>query len=307
MSPRQHQDLGASVRARLLNLAKAQREPFDLVLVRFGLERLLYRLSRSRWRRSFVLKGAQLFALWMQAPHRPTRDLDLLGYGPCDVESVTGIFRELCSMQVEDALLLRAESVTGAEIRERNAYHGVRVRLVAQLAGALIPLQVDVGFGDAVVPEPTEVSVPPLLDPPGPRLLAYSRYTVVAEKLQAMLVLGMANSRMKDYYDLWQMAERLEFDGALLAQALQATFARRGTALRCEMPLALSESFAEDPQNNTQWLAFLRRNRLEPQAKLLADVLALLRMFVMPPLQAAARGQPFVARWPAAGPWCEPR
>ena len=304
MSPRRPRNLGASVRDRLLNLAREKQEPFDLVLLRYAVERLLYRLSQSGWRDRFVLKGALLFPVWGEQVYRPTRDLDLLGRDPADVVATVSIFRALCSVSVpEDALAYLPETIRGEQIRERNAYHRVRIRLHARLAEAVIPLQIDVGFGDVEMPAAEEATFPPLLDLPAARVLVYSRYTVVAEKFQAMAVLGMANSRMKDYYDLWVIARRFPFDGPLLGRALAATFLRRRARLPLDAPLALSGSFSGDQTKRTQWAAFLRRNRLEAQGQALPAVVDLLKSFLLPPVMAGARGEPFPCHWPPGGPW----
>jgi predicted nucleotidyltransferase component of viral defense system len=239
MSPR---DVAASVRQRLLNLARERGEDFGLVLTHYALERVMYRLSVSGHREQFVLKGAMLFALWGGDPHRPTRDLDLLGHGTIDTQRLEQIFREVISVEVEkDGLEFLTETVRGARIREDEEYEGVRVQLEARLATARIKVQIDVGFGDVMTPAPQEIEYPVLLDFPAPRLRTYPRETVVAEKFEALVKLGIANSRMKDFYDLWVMARDFEFEGALLSQAIKATFERRGTALPTDVPLALSD------------------------------------------------------------------
>ncbi len=195
MSRRKPRDVGASVRGRLLNLARERREDFQLVLTRYALERFLYRLSRSPHRDSFILKGAMLFSLWVRAPYRATRDLDLLGKGDASPARMTEVFRQICALEVEDdGLEFAADSVTVEEIRDVQEYGGLRVTLTARLARARIPIQVDVGFGDAVTPPAQEVELPSLLDFPRPRVKAYQAETVIAEKLQAMVALGMATA-----------------------------------------------------------------------------------------------------------------
>jgi hypothetical protein len=299
------QDPGASVRARLLTKAKAEQQDFNLVLTRYALERLLYRLSRSRHAERFLLKGALLFDLWFDIPHRPTRDADLLGLGPAELLALETVFRELCAVTVDpdDGIRFQADTVRAEEIRKDANYGGIRLTLVGLLASARCPVQVDVGFGDAVTPAPELVNCPTMLpELPGPRLRAYPRYTVVAEKLEVLVLLGIANSRMKDYFDLWVLARYSDLDGETLRQAIRATFQRRATPIPEGVPFGLTEGFAEDPQKQTQWRAFLRKNALEPVA--LADVLERLRGFLMPPLAAAARvGQLWSSRWSPGSGW----
>ncbi len=216
MSDIPKKNLPASVRQRLLNLSKERGQPFDLVLVRYGIERLLYRLSCSPYAEKFLLKGAMLFVVWGEDAPRTTRDLDLLGFGPADETEVKANFVDLAGLDVEpDGLEFLPASVAVAPIREDARYSGIRVTLEARLAQARIPLQVDIGYGDAVTPAPAEVDFPPLLDFPAPRLRAYPYYTVMAEKLEAAVLLGAANTRMKDFFDLWYLSGRFTFEGSL--------------------------------------------------------------------------------------------
>jgi predicted nucleotidyltransferase component of viral defense system len=294
----------ASIRQRLLNLARERGEDFGLVLTRYALERVMYRLSVSGHCEQFILKGAMLFALWGNDPHRPTRDLDLLGRGAIDTRRLEHIFREVLAVEVEDdGLDFHAETVRGERIREDEEYEGVRVHLEARLAAARIKVQIDVGFGDVVTPAPQEADYPVLLDLPAPRLRTYPRETVVAEKFEAMVKLGIANSRMKDFYDLWVMARDFEFEGTLLSHAINATFERRGTALPKEVPLALTEEFSSDAGKKAQWSAFLRRLGREAGGTPLAEVTNALGEFLLPPAFAAGRAEDFGRSWPPAGPW----
>ena len=200
-------NLAASVRARLKQHADAAKQDFNLTLTHYGLERLLYRLSISRHAPNFVLKGALLFQLWYDVPHRPTRDADLLGFGPDDIDSAVATFREICQITAPDGITFDPASVKGSLIRKEAGYGGVRIDLQATLDGARMALQVDIGFGDAVTPAPQAIRYPVLLsDLPAPQLRAYPKYTVVAEKFHAVCLLGMTNTRMKDYFDLWVLA-----------------------------------------------------------------------------------------------------
>ena len=231
-------NLAASVQARLARRRAETGEDFNVLLVRFCLERFLYRLSKSAHREQFVLKGAMLFALWQPTLHRVTRDLDLLGFGNPSRSRLAEIFRELCGMEVEaDGVDFDARSVTAAEIRARDEYAGVRVKLKARIGNAMMPLQVDVGFGDALSVTPEEITFPVLLGMDAPKLRAYSRETVVSEKLEAIVELGMLNTRFKDYFDLHFLANRFDFDGVSLSASIAATFKRRGTAFPDGLPM----------------------------------------------------------------------
>jgi predicted nucleotidyltransferase component of viral defense system len=300
-------NLAASVRQRLLNLARERGEDFNFLLTAYGLERLMYRLGQSRHRRDFVLKGAMLFRAWLGATYRPTRDLDLLGRGEAAIPRLERLFEEIWQTPVPaDGLELEPGSVRGEEIRESQEYGGVRIRMTARLGTARIPLQVDVGFGDAVTPAATEITFPALLGAPAPVLYAYPPETVIAEKLQAMVLLGVANTRMKDFYDVWVIARRFSFEGPQLARAVAATFRRRGTPLPDGVPVALTAEFSEDGVRRQQWKAFLARIGQEQGAPGLSEVVDALSRFLGPPLDALGTGTDFPLRWPAGGPWAEP-
>lgn len=257
----------ASVRARLLNLAKAQASDFNEILIRFALERLLYRLSRSTHSDRFLLKGAMLFALWYEMPHRATRDVDLLGFGPSDLDSIALAFREIAAVVADDGITFDPNSIRVGEIRKAAGYAGARVQLRGELSGARCSAQVDIGFGDAVTPGPVPADFPVLLDDlPAPSLRTYPVYTVVAEKLHAVVLLGMQNSRLKDYFDLSIIMERetaLSLD--TLGEAIVATFERRQTPLPDYLPVGLTDEFAADPTRQTIWATFLRKNLLTPE------------------------------------------
>lgn len=266
----------ASIRARLKQRADATRQDFNLTLTHYGLERLLYRLSISQYADRYLLKGALLFSLWYDQPHRPTRDVDLLGYGPDDVETAVATFREISQIAVDDGIVFDPASVAGSVIRKEAGYGGVRVDLRVTLDGARIALQVDIGFGDVVTPAPEPINYPVLLDDlPAPRLRAYPKYTVVAEKLHAICLLGMTNSRMKDYFDLWVLLTEEDLAPDELRRAVEATFARRRLAMPADLPIGLSDAFAQDPIKQRQWAAFFKKNGLAPRE--LAEVVARLR------------------------------
>jgi predicted nucleotidyltransferase component of viral defense system len=296
-------DIGASVRARLLRLARARGEDFQLVLTRYANERLLFRLASSRHGQRFVLKGAALFTLWTGKPHRATRDLDLLAFTDPGLDHVREVFAEVLALDVpDDGVHFDVDTLAVGLIREEQDYGGVRAEFVARVTNARVQLQVDIGFGDAITPEASIVEFPPLLDFPAPRLRAYPRETVVAEKLEAMVLLGMANSRMKDFYDVAVLARDFDFDGALLTRAIQATFERRKTPLPPTTLVALTSEFAEDSTKNTQWSGFVRKAGVR-DAGTLAETIAAVRAFVDAPLAAAANGTPAPRTWRAGGTW----
>ncbi len=296
------QNIGASIRNRLLNKARAEKLDFNLLLTRYALERMLYRLSISAQHDQFLLKGALLFDLWFDVPHRPTHDADLLGFGSPEISHLEEVFRNISRIEVEDGIVFQPDSVKGAEIRKEANYAGVRITLIGLLDSARCSVQVDVGFGDAVVPGPDDVRYPIILTGlPEPQLRAYPRCTVVAEKLEALTSLGMLNSRMKDFFDLWVLAKHSDFDGELLSRAIAATFERRLTAFPEGIPIGLSDEFINDDQKNKQWLAFLRKNSLDPIP--LATVISDLREFLLPVLVAAAKSSRHNMTWQAGVGW----
>lgn len=295
-------NIAASIRARLLNLARERRQNFDLVLTRFCLERLLYRISISSYADQFLLKGAMLFDLWFDIPHRPTRDVDFLGFGSSEISDIENTFKDICRIGVSNDVAFEPDSVKAVEIRNEP---DVRVTLLATVCGARSHIQADIGFGDAVSPGPEDATYPVILnDLEAPKLRVYPHYTVVAEKFEALSTLGIANSRMKDYFDLWVMAHRSVFDGNKLQQSIRATFDCRQSILPVESPVGLTEAFALDGQKQTQWKAFLTKNGLE--AVPLEEVVGFIAAFLMPVAQATCNDDSFSSRWPAGGPWSSP-
>jgi predicted nucleotidyltransferase component of viral defense system len=256
--PDHKRDIGASVRQRLLNLAHARGQPMDLLLTRYALERLLHRLSLSPHRERFVLKGAMLLVTWFDEPHRATRDVDLLGFGDATEDALLTTFREIMAIDADDGVHFDLKNLRIEAIREELEYGGSRLRTTAALAGARIPITVDIGFGDAIAPGTDDVNLPVLLDMPSPRLRAYPPETVVAEKVHAMVALGRANSRMKDYYDVWMLTSTFDLDPDRMRQAITSTFARRNTVIPNQVPDGLSDAFAGDLAKQRQWNAFVR-------------------------------------------------
>lgn len=279
-------NLAASVRQRLLELARANGEDFQQLLIRYALERLLYRLSCSVHRERFVLKGALLFRLWFNLEHRPTRDADFLGTGDAEPQVLLAVFRELIAVEdLEGGLEFLGDTLQAEPIRKDAGYPGVRISLFALLDRARIPVQCDIAFGDAITPAPEQRSYPTLLDMPAPLLPVYPPETVIAEKLEALVKLGSFNTRLKDYFDLWLLMRFEAIDREMLPQAVAATFARRSTPLPAELPAGLAEKFAAD--RAAMWRAFLDRSAL--QAPELLEVVVELRAVCWPLLQAAAQ------------------
>jgi hypothetical protein len=299
-------NVGASVRDRLTQRARANADNVQLVLTHYAIERLLYRLSLSPHRDRFILKGAMLFSLWAPTPYRATGDLDLLGYGDAAAGAIVTAFREICAVDVpDDGVTFMHDTVQAEVARAEDEYSGLRVTMHAVIAGARLPMQVDIGFGDAVTPAALEVDYPSLLDMPTPRLRAYPPETVVAEKVQAMVALGMLNSRMKDFFDLWAISHTFPFDGAALSDALRATFTRRATPLPAETPIALTQAFADDAAKQAQWRAFIRRTAIALAPEPLPDLLRSVAGFVTPPLLALGTNAQFRHIWHPGGPWAQ--
>jgi predicted nucleotidyltransferase component of viral defense system len=290
--------LAQSVQTRLLSHARSIGADPNSVLARYGLERFLHRLARSSHADRFVLKGGMLLRVWLGESSRPTRDADLLGYGDLSVVELQRIFREICVVAVEpDGVAYTADSVRVDPIRVEDAYGGQRVRLRGLLGKAQLTVQVDVGIGDAVTPEPEWLDYPSLLDLPHPRLRAYRPETTIAEKLHAMVILGM------DFFDIYELARQREFDGAALASAVRDTFARRRTPLGPEHPPALMRALGADSDKQAQWRAFLRKTRLFDAPQGLSTVTEAIADFVGPILTTLRAGRRFAGRWPPGGGW----
>ncbi len=304
MTKRTTTRLAISVRERLLNLSRQRQENYNLILVRYANERFLFRLSQSPFAPQFVLKGAILFAVWGGEPHRPTLDIDLLGFGDNSPEALRALFATICELPVvDDGLTFDAHSIRIEDIREAQEYGGKRVALIARLDTAVISVQVDIGFGDIVTPGAVWLTYPTLLSFPEPHLRTYPKESVVAEKLQAMVMLGMANSRMKDFYDLWTLSREYTFESDILIRAIEATFNQRQTVITMPLPLALTETFAEHPEKIKQWQAFLNRNKLDIAGVSLGEVVTELREFLLPLWQALALQQDFRSVWTASRSW----
>lgn len=305
MSKRHPKNVTASVRARLLQLSKTQNKDFNYILTKYGLERLLFRLSCSNYATKFVLKGAMLFGYWTNLPHRTTRDVDLLSFGSPDLEQLEQIFGDICDLEVpDDGITFSGEMSKAERIKEDQEYEGARLHIQGFLGRAKIHLQIDIGFGDVITPDTEDITLPTLLDGFfSPLLRAYPRDTVVAEKLEAMVDLGLGNTRLKDFFDLLFLCENFPFEGNTLCKAVQATFSRRNTEIPSGEPIALTSAFAEDDLKQQQWKAFLKKANIVHEQRNLPEVIDALKPFLLPLLDAVHQGCHWESKWDAGGSW----
>ena len=304
MSTTKTKNLPASVQQRLLNRAREAGEDFQLTLTHFLLERFLYRLGQSPLRTRFVLKGALLLRVWADIPYRATLDVDLLRRAASDKDAIAADIRTICGTPApEDAVEFDTSDLTVEEIRAEDEYAGVRVRFTGRLGNTRTKLQVDIGTADATWPDPETTTYPVTLDFPAPKILAYHPATVVAEKLEAVVVLGVTNSRIKDYFDLHYLAANFEFDGATLARAIGATFERRRTPIPDATPVGLTDAYWDYQGREAHLRAFARRARIAADLPRARSLLPLLRGFLLPPLEAARGVESFDMEWKPGGPW----
>ena len=294
-------NVAASVRQRLLNRARSDQRPFNELLQYFAMERFLYRLSQSTHADRFILKGALMLQVWRSPEFRPTMDIDLLGRTSNVEDDLIAQVKDILAVTVEpDGLAFDPDSIRTGRITEGADYEGIRIRFSGTLGTARIHMQLDVGFGDAVYPEPEEAVLPAMLDFQAPRLLCYSRESAIAEKLEAMVKLGMLNSRMKDFYDIWLLSRQFDFNGSELTQAVRLTFERRGTALPLELAV-FTKPFADDKQ--TQWAAFRSRLQQDHVPASFVDIVDSLGRFLSPVVAALFSCDPGPTHWTATGPW----
>lgn len=302
MSP----EVAASIRARLLQRARERGEEFELFLVRYAVERFLYRLGASPLRERCVVKGAALLFLWMDDPYRASRDVDLLASGPADATSIREIVTTVCATPCpEDGLRFDIDSLEVSPVREDDHYGGQRATMRAYLGTARIRVQIDFGFGDAVTPAPEDSAYPVLLGTlPAPSVRTYPRNVSVAEKVEAMVKLGRTNSRMKDFHDVWALSGAFAFGGVALTQAISACFARRGTLWMPEAPEVLSTAFYQDPTLQARWSAYRRVGtvRLPPSARF-EEIGERILQFLLPVRVAIIAEAPFTLDWKPGGPW----
>ena len=292
-----------SVHDRLRNMAKESSRPFNELLQHFAIERFIYRLSKSPHADRFILKGALMLSVWSGPVSRPTMDIDLLGKIDNSIEEIKAVMRDVCKMDVEDdGMFFNEQTVSAARITEDAEYEGVRVRIKGNLGNARVSLQIDIGFGDVIVPGPGKVAYPALLEFPSPELNGYTMQTTIAEKYQAMVKLGVLNSRMKDFYDIWMLSRTFDFNGEVLAKAIERTFMNRKIDLTND-PVIFDPSFGRDGTKQVQWQGFIRKARLRNVPGDFEDVVAGIKMFLEPPVKYLVARRTFKSAWKASGAW----
>ena len=297
-------NIEASVKARLQNRAKEEERPFSEVLQYYGMERFLYRVSQSKYTDKFILKGALMFMVWHVPERRTTLDIDFLVQYDNKITSIEKMIKDICkSNVVSDGLIFDSKNVKGQRIKEDADYEGVRVKFVGLLERSRIPMQIDIGFGDSVYPKPKIIEYPVILDFPKPKLKGYPAESVVSEKFEAMVKLGLLNSRMKDFYDIWLMMHQFNFDGLRLVEALKRTFKQRKISLPQRKPLFAEEIYDEESDRQTLWKAFLKKIDIKHAPEKLNTTAKEIERFLVKPLVALSKNEKFNGEWKALGPW----
>jgi len=296
-------NIAASVHQRLLNKARESSRPFNEILQHFGIERFIYRLSKSPHSDRFILKGALMFSAWTGSMSRPTMDIDLIGNIENSTDLIVAVFKDACETEVEkDGIVFHKDTVTATRITEDADYKGVRVLLRGNLSSIRLFLQIDIGFGDVIIPKPERVKYPVLLDFPPPELDGYTMESTIAEKFQAMVKLGLLNSRMKDFYDIWVLSRRFDFKGDTLIEAIEKTFEKRKTPLISE-PAIFNPMFMNDETKQAQWLGFIKKIKLTDAPTSFEDVAVGIKIFLEPIVDSMINQQTFRLFWTASGPW----
>jgi hypothetical protein len=296
-------NIAASVRQRLLNKAKESSRPFNEILQHFAIERFIYRLSKSPHADRFILKGALMFSAWTRSMSRPTMDIDLLGKIKNSTDLIVAVFKDACKTEVEnDGIVFHKDTVTATRITEDADYSGVRVLLRGNLSSIRLFLQIDIGFGDVIIPKPDRVKYPVLLDFPPAELNGYTMESTVAEKFQAMVKLGSLNSRMKDFYDIWFLSRMFDFKGQMLAEAIEKTFEKRKTPITSE-PTIFNPPFMKDENKQAQWMGFITKAKLGDAPTSFESVATDIKVFLQPVVASIIDRQTFQLFWAAPGPW----
>ena len=296
-------NIAASVHQRLLNKARESSRPFNEILQHFAIERFIYRLSKSPHADRFVLKGALMFSIWTGSLSRPTMDIDLLGKIDNSIDMIVAVVKDACKIEVEsDGIVFHKDTVSATKITEDADYEGVRVLLRGSLGGIRLSLQIDIGFGDVIIPRPGKIKYPVLLDFPPPELDGYTMESTVAEKFQAMVKLGLLNSRMKDFYDIWFLSRRFDFKGNWLSEAIEKTFEKRKTLLTSE-PTIFHPSFMKDDTKQAQWLGFINKTKIVDAPVSFEDVAGGIKVFLHPVVASIIDRRAFRFFWAPPGPW----
>ena len=295
-------DVVASIRNRLLNVARQSNKPFQEILILYGLERFLYRLSQSVHKEKFVLKGGLLLIGLGFSQARPTRDIDLLGLLANDIDTISKIILEIGSMNINDGLVFDFSKISYEIMSPDSEYPGLQYKFFGHLGQAQIPMQIDIGFGDHMVPDPQEVEFPTILEMEPPKILSYSLETVIAEKFEAALDLADLNSRMKDFYDIWMLSHLYSFKGQILQEAVIATCRRRKTNIRSDAEM-FTVDFLNNPDKQTQWIAFIKKGAFIEVPEEFARLMTDLRIFLLPIAQSCEAKKPFKYLWPTGSPW----
>ena len=295
---KEKRNIAHSILIRLSNLRRERKEEYQTILTRFALERFLYRLQNSGYSKQFVLKGAFLFTLWTKQYYRPTKDIDFLADISNQPEEIRRIFKEICNVEVEpDGLVYDSGNISIEEIIEGTSYNGLRIRILAKLQNVRIPLQFDISFGDVVYPSIKEMEYPSLLDFPKPRIRVYPLESIISEKAEAMVDLGIQNSRMKDFYDIYSLIRSFDIEGNSMQKAISATFERRKTGIPEDIPIALTDEFAYDKAKNEQWRQFVIKNGLSSLPETLVVVIYEIRNFLLPIFTATLKHVDFKFKW----------
>lgn len=297
-------NIQASIRARLKNKTKEIDRPFSEILQYYGMERFLYRFSQSKYAEKFILKGALMFTVWQVPERRTTLDIDFSARFDNQIASIEKVIRDICKVPVlADGLMFDPKTVKGQKIKEDVDYEGVRVKFRGFLERTRVSMQIDVGFGDIIYPKPKIINYPVILDLPSPHLKGYPVESVVSEKFEAMVKLGLLNSRMKDFYDIWLLMRQFDFNGSKLAEALKRTFEHRKTLLPADRPLFTEEIYDEKSDRQTLWKAFLKKGDITHVPEKLSTTAKAIEEFLIKPLDAIRDGQKFNKDWKAPVSW----
>jgi len=300
---RKTRNIAATVHQHMLNKAKETGRLFNEILQYFAIERFIYRLSKSPHANKFILKGALMFNVWNTPASRPTKDIDLLGKIDNSDKVILAAMKKACRQKVEpDAMSFDAKTIAATRIMEDATYEGIRVRIQGNLGNARISLQIDISFGDVIIPKSSKIKYPTILDFPHPEMDGYSTESTIAEKFQAMVKLGVLNSRMKDFYDIWLLSRQFDFRGLTLAKAIRTTFENRNTPIPVQ-PAVFQDSFAKDRTKESQWQAFLKKVKMDDAPNTFRKAAASITEFLSPVTASLTGKKAFRKKWISPGPW----